>query len=312
MATNVAQPPARRASLNMGIAQTHQIANQLVGIQLSGANVLAQLVSALSVVAGTVTIAAMNYPGAWPLWIVAAVIGIGLAYLIEGLTLGALIRVRLSGKQIKEIDAALIKERDTQLAAITRPAPQADIKAYKAEINAYKIATNFVEKDYQRKRNNAIREHKRTRRSSALIATFGAFASACAGGLFYHTILASIGEYQSIALSALFALAVTGTFVSSELFKDIQEQAIREGFAGGSLTDAAMKEETKRLSALAVHEGILEHMQSAEAQGKLKDAALTLLTGIISELGASPSVIAPVQSTQKEVASPAITHEASP
>ncbi len=72
--------PSRRASRvrlstwNMGLAKTHRIATQFVGIQLSGANLLALTVSAASVVAGTVTLVAQKYPNSWPLLISAGVI----------------------------------------------------------------------------------------------------------------------------------------------------------------------------------------------------------------------------------------------
>src|SRR5204862_6678530 len=94
------------------IARSRQVATQLVGVQLSVANLLAIAVSAASVVAGTVTITMQRYPASWPLWIVAGVIGAGLALLIEGMTLGALIRIRLASKKIKVIDERMEAERD--------------------------------------------------------------------------------------------------------------------------------------------------------------------------------------------------------
>src|SRR5262249_49154976 len=48
--------------LNMLIARSHQVATQLVSVQLSIANLLAIAVSATSVVAGTVTITIERYP----------------------------------------------------------------------------------------------------------------------------------------------------------------------------------------------------------------------------------------------------------
>jgi hypothetical protein len=288
MPTTVAQHPtqtAKRAliNLNMGIAHTHEIATQLVGMQLSGANVLALIISASSVVAGTVLLAMQRYPTAYLFWVMAGLIGAGLAILIEGLTLGALIRIRLANKAIREVDSRLEEERDEQLATITRPTPGTDPKAYRNAIKVYKMAIATIEQDYRRKRRNATREPRASRGFSFPVMLFGALASATAGGLFYHTILAGIGTYESLALSALFASVVTGTFVSSELFKDIQEHAIREGFAGGSLMDVAMREETKRLSAQVVHQGILDQMQAPEAQAELKQAALEMMRGIIGE-----------------------------
>src|SRR5512143_2782897 len=92
-----------KLNFNMGIASIHEVTTQLIGMQLSGANILALAVSATSVVAGTVSIAVMFYPGAVPLWIIAGLLGAGLAVLIEGLTLGALIRLRLANQKIRTI-----------------------------------------------------------------------------------------------------------------------------------------------------------------------------------------------------------------
>ncbi len=284
-ATAPLQPVPRRSrfSLNMGIASTYQIANQLIGMQISGGNVLAQVVSACSIVAGTVTFAVQSVPGAWPFWIVAGCVGFGLAYLIENLTLSSLMKIRISSKQIKEAEAAFAKERDEQLAKVERPKVQADLKAYKTARKVYRLAIKDIEQEFRRKRNNAIRELSSNRMMSLLIATGGALASAAGGGIFYHTVFAHLGLF-SFAISALLALVVTGTFVANELHKDMQEQAIREGFAGGNLFDAAMMEETKRLSTQIVHEGILNHLQGEEAQKELKGTSIALLRDIIRKL----------------------------
>ncbi|HET8846720.1 MAG TPA: hypothetical protein VFN35_34980 [Ktedonobacteraceae bacterium] len=112
---------ARLDHLNMGIAKTHRMTTQLVGIQLSGANLLALLVSAASVVAGTVSLVAQRYPFNWPLLLAAGVIGLGLALLIEGLTLGSLIRIRLANRAIREIEVRLEQDLQKALATLAFP-----------------------------------------------------------------------------------------------------------------------------------------------------------------------------------------------
>src|SRR5579883_2174999 len=97
----------RSRTVNLWIARSHQLAGQIVGMQLSIANVLALVVSAASVVAGATLLAVQQFPTAWPLWLAAAGIGTGLAFLIEGLTLSALIRMRVAGREIREIEARL-------------------------------------------------------------------------------------------------------------------------------------------------------------------------------------------------------------
>ncbi|HZO72819.1 MAG TPA: hypothetical protein VFB60_11505 [Ktedonobacteraceae bacterium] len=309
----VQQIPRRsRFSLNMGIASTYQIANQLIGMQISGGNVLAQVVSACSIVAGTVTFAVQSVPGAWPFWIVAGCVGFGLAYLIENLTLSSLMKIRISSKQIKEAEAAFAKERDEQLAKVERPKVQADLKAYKTARKVYRLAIKDIEQEFRRKRNNAIRELSSNRLMSLLIATGGALASAASGGVFYHTVFAHLGLF-SFALSVLLALVVTGTFVANELHKDMQEQAIREGFAGGNLFDAAMMEETKRLSTQIVHEGILNHLQGEEAQKELKGTSIALLRDIIRKLRPAleeQMIVAREQNNQQESHPAAAQNEA--
>ncbi|MGH2478624.1 MAG: hypothetical protein ACRDHW_03075, partial [Ktedonobacteraceae bacterium] len=205
----------RKGNLNMGIARAHELATQIVGIQLAAANLLAIGVSAASIVAGTITYAVINQPGAWLFWVAAGAIGIGLAILIEGMTLGALIRIRLANKQIRLIVERLETEREST--AVVQPNGKTKKEGW------FKFGG--------RKR-YATRAYRKSRRYSAPLAFVGALASATAGGLFYHEVLASLGQYQSIGVSALFALIVTGTFVSSELFKDVQEEAVRESFKG--------------------------------------------------------------------------------
>lgn len=271
-------------NFNMGIASIHEVTTQLIGMQLSGANILALAVSATSVVAGTVSIAVMFYPGAVPLWMIAGLLGAGLAVLIEGLTLGALIRIRLANQKIRAIHTRLEAARDEQLSKIQQPTPQTDLKAYRANVQTYKAALKLTETDHRRKCRNATAQVRRARFSSCFIAFFGALASACAGGMFYHTLLAHLTWYQSLGFSALFALAVTVTFVSSELFKDEQEQAIREGFKGGALTEAAIKQETTRMTYRGVYNESVAFMQTDEARKMITDGFKEVLLQVIREM----------------------------
>lgn len=251
-----------QGNLNMRIAHAHEIATQLVGMQLAVANLLAISVSATSIVAGCVTYAVVNQPGAWPFWIVAGVIGCGLAVLIEGMTLGALIRIRLANTQIRAIVLKLETQRE---AAIT-----AGLKV--------KRFTSW------RRKRDATRAHRKSRSYSLPLAFIGASASATAGGLFYYQVLGSLGTYPSLVVSALFALIVTGTFVSSELFKDVQEEAVREGFRGGSLSEEALREETYRQTHQAVATEVTSYLASQNARDVIKKAASHLLDTVLVEL----------------------------
>lgn len=269
-------------NVNLGIAKSHQIAGQLVGLQLATANILALLVSASSVVAGATLLAIQQFPTAWPLWLAAGGIGVGLALLIEGLTLSALIRIRVAGREIRAIEASERKVREKRLSTLTFPDP-ADA-SYPVQKKRYHQVCKLIEQEYRR----TCRQHtglaRRNRLTSFLLAFGGCVASMCAGGLFYHAILAGLGQIASSALSVVFTLAVTGTFVSSEVFKDLQEQAIREAFTNGHLAESAMRQETRMQSLWAVYANIGTYLKTAEALQVVADGGKLLVTGILEEL----------------------------
>src|SRR5579883_2627767 len=273
---------ARWGNLNMGIAKTHRLATQFVGLQLSGANLLALAVSAASIVAGTVTLAAQNYPWNWPLLLAAGVIGLGLALLIEGLTLGSLIRIRLANRLIRQRAKTIEEEISRDLALLTMPDP-AQPNAHRA-MRRYRQTVRIIQNEYRRKYRRATSLQRKQRRFAFPFAALGATASATAGGLFYHTILAGLGPGESVVLAILFPLVVTGTFISSEIYKDAQEEAIKEGFGGGSLTETAIREETKLQSALAVHQKVVAYLAKPEAEQAIEAGAKSLLDDILSEL----------------------------
>lgn len=188
----------RLGNLNMGIAKTHRITTQLVGIQLSGANLLALAVSAASIVAGTVTLAAQKYPYNWPLLLAASAIGLGLALLIEGLTLGSLIRIRVANRTLRQIEEKIESEMSAVLANLKIPDPNQPDSRH--AMRQYRQTVRLVQQDSRRKCRRAARLQRRQRRFSLPFAIMGATTSAAAGGLFYHTILAALGQIESITL----------------------------------------------------------------------------------------------------------------
>lgn len=273
-----------KPTINLGIARSHQFAGQLVGIQLSLANLLALLVSAASVIAGATTLAVQQFPStsAWLIWIAAGGIGTGLALLIEGLTLSALIRVRVASRTIRKIEEKLGERREGQLARLTLPDPAVD--NYPLLRKHYQEACKLIEHDYRRSCRQQTRVARRDRRSSQLLALGGCISSMCAGGLFYHSILAGLGPIASLVLSGIFTLAVTGTFVSSEVFKDLQSQAIRENFANGDLAESAMRQGTRMQSLWAVHDQVATYLQSPEARQAIAEGSKLLVTSILEEI----------------------------
>lgn len=254
----------KKNQLNMLIAKAHQVTTQIIGMQLAVGNLLAICVSAISIIAGTVTFAILKFPSfaGIAMWIVSGVIGAGLALLIESMTLGALIRIRLANKGIREIEIRLEKERDEAQARIVEPDPgQAD---YKIAYKRYKGAIKRYDVAFRHRRKIATRSSRKSRRFSIPLAFIGAFASAVAGGLFYHTVFGGLGELESFGVAALFPVVVSCTYISSELFRDVQEAAIKEGFGGGALTETAMKEVARQQVSHQLY-GVLSTSLSSES-----------------------------------------------
>lgn len=289
---------ARLGNLNMGIAKTHRVATQLVGIQLSGANLLALTVSAASIVAGTMTLAAQKYPYNWPLLIAAGVIGLGLALLIEGLTLGSLIRIRVANRSLRQIEEKVDSEMSAVLANLK--IPDLNQPDSRRTMRQYRQTVRLVQQNYQRKYRRATSLQRKQRRFSLPFAAMGATSSAAAGGLFYHTILAGLGQAESIILAILFPLIVTGTFVASEIYKDAQEDAIKEGFGGGALTETAIREETKLQSALAVQQKVVAYLKKPEAEQAIEAGAKSLLHDILIELRETSRQLTPRSTITEE------------
>lgn len=77
---------------------------------------------------------------------------------------------------------------------------------------------------------------------------------------------------------------MTGTFVASEIYKDAQEDAIKEGFGGGALTETAIREETKLQSTLAVYQKVVAYLEKPEAEQAIEAGAKSMLHDILAEL----------------------------
>ena len=162
-------------------------------MQLSLANILALLVSAASIVAGATTLAVQQFPASssWLIWLASGGIGTGLALLIEGLTLGALIRVRLTGRIIRVSEEKQRAVREQQLSKIPWPDPLN--VHYKEMKKRYNQTRKLIERESARFSKQQTRQARRDHRNSLALALAGCIASMCGGGLFYHAILAGLG-----------------------------------------------------------------------------------------------------------------------
>lgn len=243
----------RAANLNMAIARTHEFTIQMVALIMSFGNLLAIALSICSLVGGTVTLTAMAFPGNYGMLILAGAVGAAISALTESLTIGSLIRLRLANKRIREITVRLEDE------------------------------TGF---HAWRKRLRLTRAYRQERRQSLATALVGVTISAVGGGIFYHTILAFLPLIANIAVSGLFAFVISVTFVANEVFKDRQEEAIREGFLGGSLIDTAIREEVRRQSNKEIYTELIAYMSSPEAKAEIHKSAHKELLVILQGMSA--------------------------
>ncbi|MBO0794718.1 MAG: hypothetical protein J2P36_27720, partial [Ktedonobacteraceae bacterium] len=290
---------SKTLGMNMRIANTHEFVSQLIGVQIAGANMLALAVSVASVVGAMISLVVQAYPEFWavPLWLLAGVVGMGLAILIETITLSSLIRIRLANNSISEIEAECEKAYDD--------AVMKDQERYHTD-RGYRKSIDKYHKDRTRR---LTKELRGKRRFSSFFGFLGAFSSAAAGGLFYHVILAGLGDVMSIALGVIFALAVTGNFVMSELHRADQEKAIRESFKGGGLTLTAIKEETTRITMGGILEDAKAYLSSPEAKERIKDAFLDLLDKSLTDITESASAQLQISTSNQEDVSGVIDSE---
>lgn len=243
----------RAANLNMAIARTHEFTIQMVALIMSFGNLLAIALSVCSLVGGTVTLTALAFPGNYLMLALSGLVGAAISALTESLTIGSLIRLRLANKRIREITVKLEDETG--------------FKAWK-------------------KRRRLTRAYRQERRQSLATAFVGVTISAVGGGIFYHTILAFLPLIANIAVSGLFAFVISVTFVANEVFKERQEEAIREGFLGGSLIDTAIREEVRRQSNKEIYTELIAYMSSPEAKAEIHKSAHQELLVILQGMSA--------------------------
>jgi len=268
--------------MNMAIANMHRFTIQLVALMLAIANLMALCLSAISVVAGVVTVTILQFPGAYALWVVAFVIGPLLSLLVESGTLNRLIRVRLMDREIADTKSKMEASSEKLLASVQVPDPNQP--NYRQSMKQYRKTCSTIEVDTRKRYKRATRDQRKTKRLALIMAFACAGASAFAGGIFYHIILAGLGQIWDMAASVVFPLVVTGTFISTELNKDEQEATIREGFGGGALAETAIREETKLQAFKSVSSKALAYLDKPEAEQDINKGTRFLVQDILAEL----------------------------
>lgn len=206
------------SKLNLTIAKTHELSNRVVGMQLTAGNFIAIALSATQMTLGFIYLV---HPVAWG-YVLIAVIGVALAVLIERLTLGGLIAVRISNENI----FALEEKHYEMLQEADRDETPRERQALDRRINKLKS----------------------DRKASIPVSAVGMVLSTCIGDLFWHTIFEPLGNPWLIyPLSFSCAMVIGLTFVYSELYKTIMDGTLGEILQDTHLKSIAVQHEGKNM-----------------------------------------------------------------
>ena len=294
-ATAAAQAPAvvpapRPGLAGMGwmIATSHRSTSQLIGLIMSFASLIAIVLSVVSAVAG-ISILSYQQFGSIGWTIIAAFATLILAVLIENTSLNALKSIRLANEEIAQAEQdhhkQILQQMEEQFEEDKELFAQLDQKNLsKADVESMKRAASLKQqarKQFEKKRRNLMRQQtrtaRRTRTMSFPFAALGILFSACAGGLFWHTVLSSLNIWLNATIGTMFALAVSITFVQSEILKRIKDDAIAEALKSSEMQNTMLKQQSDEM--------VLELVVDSLAAVKADPATLIEMgTGIKDEL----------------------------
>src|SRR5437667_1609196 len=255
-----AQPSPRRtlAGLSWIIATTHRSASQLIGLVMSSASLIAIILSVICAVAGITIISYQKFNSLFFSG-VAALSTLILATLIESISINALKNIRLSNEAIAQAEQAhyeqIVKQMEESFSEDTTQFAQVNHQTLsKEEMESMKRAANLKQqarRQFEKKRHSLMRQQtrsaRRTRNSSIPLAVAGVLFSATSGGLFWHTVLASLDSWLNIAIGTMFALVVSVTFVQSELLKRIKDDAIKEALQSGEKQSTMLRQQSEEM-----------------------------------------------------------------
>lgn len=252
--------PHRLGGMNATIAFTHRTVSQIIGLEMSAANLLAVFLSVTCAVAGAFILAYSYYQSIF-IPSIAALAMFVLALLIENITLSSLKNIRLSNTEIQKQDDeyydTLNKQLNDQLTeTVIKKAKQQDLQMLtKEEVKDRKRAHKQEQREQKalvkQKRNlvkQRTRRARRDRNASIPFAAVGICFSAVAGGLFWHQVLAGLDMRLNLGISTMFALAVSVTFILGELFKRVQDEAIKEAMGNNELQQEMLKQQADDIS----------------------------------------------------------------
>ena len=238
--------------LNMAIARTNQLSSRVVGMQLTGGNFIALALSALQMVVGFVFLMGNADMGTK---ILVSVIGVALAVLIERLTLGGLIAIRVSNERIHQLEEThFVTLQDEQRDETERERVNLDRR---------------------------LKKLKSDRSMSIPVAAIGMLLSTSIGDIFWHHLFASLGWLVGGLLGFCCAGVIGLTFVYSELYKAIMDTTLGEIITDQVLTKAAVKAEEENMQMDMVIGG---YKAIREDGGKLEPAQLRIETTLVNRL----------------------------
>jgi hypothetical protein len=283
-----ATPRRTLAGLSWIIATTHSSVSKLIGLVMSFASLIAIVLSVICAVAGIAIISYQKY-GSLVLSLTAAFATLILATIIENISINALKSIRLANEEIAQAEQAhyeqIVKQMEEQFEGDAQDFAKINHQTLsKEEVESMKRAASLklqARKQFERKRHTLMKQQtrtaRRTRNTSIPFAIIGVLFSASAGGLFWHTVLASLELWLNLTIGTMFALAVSVTFVQSELLKRIKDEAIKEALQSGEMQSTMLKQQSEDM--------VLEMVVDTMAAVKADPATLIEMgTGIKEEL----------------------------
>jgi len=246
--------------LNMTIAKTHQLSSRVVGMQLTSGNFVGLVLSAMQMVIGFIYLAGNGSPAMTAL---IAVIGVALAVLVERLTLGGLIAIRVSNERINHL-----------------------------EENHFQLLQTEQRDETQAERINLDRRLKKLKsdkKMSIPVAVVGMLLSTSIGDIFWHHLFESLGGPLSFVLSFACAGVIGLTFVYSELYKAIMDGTLGEIIDDQILMKKAVGAEEQNMQMDMMVQG---YDSIRKDGGKLEPAKTKVEETLVGRLGAFADAVA--------------------
>lgn len=185
---------------NQLIAKTHRLNNQLIALQLTMGNLIAVCLSAAQITAGVIGLlwGAMGW-----LALFVTILCFPLAVVVERLSLGGLMILRMAGKELR-------KERERFTLMLM------DEKGVRREPTERETFEHEqIEKRLGRERS-----------LSFVVVGLGVIFSMALGDQFWHKVFSSVGGAEALALSLMCAITISLTFVFSEIYKDLTDEGL--------------------------------------------------------------------------------------